>query len=66
MEDLHLADPLHQKQVTLARHHQEIVHRFQAAHASIATPTARGLGGKRSSKRLSKNLNTDSSNFVVS
>ena len=66
MEDLHLADPLHQKQDILAHHHQVIVHRFLAAHASSVMPIARELGGRQSNRKPSKNWNTDSSSSVVS
>ena len=66
MEDLHLADPLHQKQDILAHHHQAIVHRFLVAHESIVTPTARELGGRPSNRKLSKNWTTDSSSSAVS
>ena len=66
MEDLHLADPLHQKQDILAHHRQVIVHRFLAAHAFIVMPTARELGGKRFKIKPRKNWNTDSSSSVVS
>ena len=66
MEDLHLADPLHRKQDILAHHHQVIVHRYLAAHASSVMPTARELDGRQSNRKPSKNWNTDSSSSVVS
>ena len=66
MEALHQADPLHPKQDTLAHHHQAIVHRFLAAHASSVMPIARGLGGRQSNRKPRKNWNTDSSSSVAS
>ena len=66
MADLHLADPLHQKQDTLAHHRQVIAHQFLAAHESSVTPIARELGGKRFKIKPRKNWNTDSSSSVVS